>query len=158
MEDINRLPPEDEEPSIPRPKRPVFLMVSRSELEKRAAQVGTLTGQLIARLRDIRRRIQEPGQSGSHPLSQLRATARSKAQARIDDFRRQAKAQAEKWRQAALDRTTEFSRKARTRFEQTRTRANEIAHDHPLHVVLAAGVAGFLLGLFLRARRSSRAG
>ena len=158
MEDRHRLPPEDGEPSIPRPKRSAFLMVSGSELAKRAAQVGTLTGQLVALLRDARRRIQEPGQPGSHPLSQLGATARSKAQARIADLRKHANAQAEKWRQAALDMGTGLSRQARSRFEQTRTRATEIARDHPLHVVLAAGLAGFLLGVALRARRSSRAG
>ncbi len=148
---------EESETAIPRPDKPVFVEVSGSELKKRAAQVGALAGQTVALLRDVRERLQAPGQSRADRLSELGAAARTKTLTRIDELRRQAREHAEKWRQAALERTAQLRRQARGRYEETRSRAQRVARDYPLHVVLAAGVAGFLLGAALRIWRAHRA-
>jgi hypothetical protein len=46
---------------------------------------------------------------------------------------------------------------AKSNYHYTRRRAGEVAHDYPIHVALAAGAAGFLLGVGLRIWRSNRA-
>ncbi len=150
--------PEEKESAIPPPDQPVLVEVSGSELEKRAAQVGALAGQTVALLRDVRKRLQAPGQPRDDRLSELGAAARAKTLTRIDEIRRQAGEHAEKWRQAALEKTAELRRQARSRYDETRARAQEVARDYPLHVVLAAGAAGFLLGAMLRTWRANRGG
>jgi ElaB/YqjD/DUF883 family membrane-anchored ribosome-binding protein len=134
----------------------MFLEVSATTLEKRAAQLGTVAGEAVALLRDVRTRLQAPGgsQDRDDRLGQLGAAARAK----VDELRRQAAAHAEHWRQAAQEKAAELQRQAKTRYEQARTRTKDVIRDYPVHVVVVAGVAGFLLGVAVRAWRANRAG
>src|SRR2546423_120840 len=59
-------------------------------------------------------------------------------------------------RQAAVDKANELGSQVRTGYYRARLRANAVVRDYPLHVVLAVGAAGFLLGLGLRIWRASR--
>jgi ElaB/YqjD/DUF883 family membrane-anchored ribosome-binding protein len=148
--------PHEGEHAIPEHGRPVFVEISEKTLEKRAAQLGAAAGEAVALLRDIRRRLQEPGgreNRSEDRLGQLGA----KARARLDDLRQQAASQTEYWRRAAQEKVAGFQQQARSGYERARSRAQGIVSDYPLHVVVAAGVAGFLLGVTLRARRVSRA-
>lgn len=149
---------EDDEAGSPEFSPPVFLGISGTELERRAAKVGTAAGQAVALLRDVRRRLREPGQARDDRLSELGAAAKTRTRARIDDLRREAAARAEEWLRAAKEKTAELRRQARTGYEQARARATQVGRDYPLHVVLVAGVAGFLLGAALRTWRANRAG
>lgn len=150
--------PEEEGGAIPAPDRPVIIEISKNPLNRRAAQVGAIAGQAVALLRDIRSRLQEPGQPRNDRLSELGAKARAKTLTRINGLRRQAASRAETWRHAAREKTAQLRRQAQTRYERTRARATQIAHDDPLRVVVAAGVTGFLLGIALRTWRANRAG
>jgi ElaB/YqjD/DUF883 family membrane-anchored ribosome-binding protein len=38
-----------------------------------------------------------------------------------------------------------------------RQRARDVVHDYPVQVVVAAGLAGFIVGAVLRVRRTHRA-
>lgn len=158
MEETRTPSPDENEVAIPAPGRPVLIELRKSGLERSAAQAGALAGHTVGLLRDIRKRFEEPGQAHDDRLSELGATARARTRATVDEVRRKAGEHAEKWRQAALEKTAELRRQARDRYEQTRSRANQVARDYPVHVLLAAGVAGFLLGAALRTWRANRAG
>jgi ElaB/YqjD/DUF883 family membrane-anchored ribosome-binding protein len=156
MDDLRPRRPEDEddESAAPAPGRPVFVEVSETELQKRAAQVGKVAGTAVAVFRDARRRLQEPGEPRHDHLSELGATART----RVWELRRETADHVEDWRRAALEKTAELRRQAKSRYEQARERAGQLGHDHPLQVVAVAGIIGFLIGASLRIRRANRGG
>jgi len=134
---------------------PLLLKVGGTELEKRAAQVGKAAGTAVGVFRDARRRLREAHpEPGNDRLSALGAIARTRAW----ELRRKAAEQVEEWRRVAQEMTTELGRQARTGYENARDRARQTGRDYPVHVVIAAGVAGFLIGAGLRIRRSQRAG
>jgi hypothetical protein len=147
--------PERPEGGSPGLSPPLLLKVSGTELEKRAAQIGKVAGTAVAIFRDARRRLREPHQKpGNDHLSALGAIARTRAW----ELRREAAERTEDWRRAALEMTAELRRRAKTGYEKAWDRARQTGREYPVHVVIAAGVAGFLIGAGLRMRRSHRAG
>ncbi|HEY6306552.1 MAG TPA: hypothetical protein VI488_08875 [Candidatus Angelobacter sp.] len=144
--------PQDDEAASPQSPRPVFVEISGTELTRRAAQVGKVAGTAVAVFRDARRRLSEPGQAGDDRFSQFGATAST----RMKELRREAADRVEDWRRAVLDRTAELRREAKTGYDQARQRARQIGRDYPVHVVVAAGVVGFLIGAGMRMRRANR--
>jgi hypothetical protein len=134
--------------------RPVSVRRIRdTDLERTAAQIGAVAGHTYAALREARKILEEPGHgSAKDRLHELGAAA----QARTQELRRAAADLAEQWRRAAWDKTAELRAQARRGYEQARIRAKQAGEDYPLHVVLGAGVAGFLIGAALRTRRSHR--
>jgi hypothetical protein len=146
--------PEHSEGGSPEVSPPLLLKVGGTELEKRAAQVGKAAGTAVGVLRDARRRLGEQQEPGHDRLSALGAIARTRAW----ELRRKASEMAQDWRRAALEMTAEMGRQAKTGYEGARDRARQTGRDYPVHVVIAAGVAGFLMGAGLRMRRSHRAG
>jgi ElaB/YqjD/DUF883 family membrane-anchored ribosome-binding protein len=156
MDDLRPQRPEseDNESAAPGPTRPVFVEMSGTELQRRAAQVGKVAGTAVAVFRDARRRLREPGQTRDDHLSELGATART----RVWELRREAAEHAEDWRRAALEKTADLRRHAKADYEKVRERARQLGRDHPLQVVVAAGIVGFLIGAGLRIRRAHRGG
>lgn len=156
MDDLRPRSPqnEDGESAAPEPRRPVFIEISATKLQRHAAQVGKVAGTAVAVLRDARRRLSEPGQTRNDHLSELSATART----RVWELRREAAEHAQDWRRAALEKTAELRRQAKTDYEKLRARVLQVGRDHPLQVVAAAGIAGFLIGAGLRIRRAHRGG
>jgi ElaB/YqjD/DUF883 family membrane-anchored ribosome-binding protein len=158
MDDLRSRSPQDEdendESAAPEPRRPVFVEISGAELRRRAATVGKVAGTAVAVFRDARRRLREPGQTRDDHLSELGATART----RVWELRREAADHAEDWRRAALEKTAELRRQAKTSYDKVRGRAQQVGHDHPLQVVVVAGIVGFLIGAGLRIRRANRGG
>jgi ElaB/YqjD/DUF883 family membrane-anchored ribosome-binding protein len=145
---------EDSESAAPEPRRPVFVEISGTELQRRAVQVGKVAGTAVAVFRDARRRLREPGQTRDDHFSELGATART----RVWELRREAAEHAEDWRRAALEKTAELRRHAQADYEKVRARAVKVGREHPLQVVAAAGIVGFLIGAGLKIRRANRGG
>jgi len=108
-----------------------------SELERHARQIGTLAGRAVALLRQAQEKLND--------------------QESWDNARRSAEARAEDVRQAAVRHTQEWRRRAEGNYQQARERAREAARDYPVHVALAAGVAGFIVGAVLRIGGTHRA-
>ena len=57
----------------------------------------------------------------------------------------------------AREKTADLGRQARAGYFRARLRANQTAREYPVHVALAAGLVGFLIGVGLRIRRANRA-
>ena len=74
------------------------------------------------------------------------------------ELRREVTEHAEDWRRAAQEKTAEFRQQAQTEYKKVRARALQVGQDHPLQVVAAAGIVGFLIGAGLRIRRAHRGG
>lgn len=119
-----------------------------SELEKRARQIGTIAGQVVMKFRAAKG-LREPGGK----LDDLRSKATGKA----GEIRDQMSARAAEWRDALRERSIEFRRQAHVGYTRARERTDRLGHDYPWHVLLAAGIAGFVLGALLRARRNHHA-
>lgn len=134
---------------LPEPGNPTR---ADSELEKRARQVGNIAGTAVAILRHARQRLDDSKGEIGGQLNDLGSKAKSK----VREFRGTASVRAEEWRRVAQERTNELSSNARDRLERARDRVNQFGHDYPWHLVVTAGVMGFILGAALRVRRSSR--
>lgn len=155
MDESREPRPGDRESGIPL-SPPVLLKVTGRELEKRAAQLGTVAGKAVAVFREARRQWQQASQgSGEDCFAGLGATAKAKRVAEI--LRHQSAARSEQWRRTAHAKTADLRRQARSGYEQARARAQQVGRDYPTQVVIAAAVAGFLLGAGLRIWRSKRA-
>jgi hypothetical protein len=60
-------------------------------------------------------------------------------------------------RRQARAKTADLGRQARAGYFRARLRAIHTTREYPVHVALAAGVVGFLIGVGLRTRRANRA-
>ena len=78
------------------------------------------------------------------------------AKARTQELGEAAASRVDELRQAAADKASELGSQVRTGYYRARIRANTVVRDYPLHVVLAVGAAGFLLGVGLRIWRANR--
>lgn len=110
---------------------------SANQLERRARQIGTLAGRAVALLRQAQESL-----NNRESWSNLRSSTKDRA---------------EEIRGAAARRTQEWRHEAESRYEQARERARQAARDYPVHVAVAAGIAGFFVGAALRIRRTHRA-
>jgi len=148
--DISR---DDSEENSVELKEPVSVKRIRdTELERLAEEVGTIAGQAVALVRQVRGTLGERKRWKSG-IDDFRASAKD----RVQELRRSAEAHAEEWRRLALEKTEELRKQARTRYQHTRVRAEQISRDHPLQTVIAAGATGFLLGIALRRKKAHHA-
>ena len=137
-------------PEAPAPQRLELLPAdsAHSTLEKRARQVGTIAGQVVARVRGARSSI-KPKEN----LRNLRETASNKK----DQILQQASARVGEWREVLRDRSAHLGRRAKSQYGETRERAERLGYDYPWRVLAGAGITGLIIGAALRIRRSSRA-
>jgi ElaB/YqjD/DUF883 family membrane-anchored ribosome-binding protein len=126
--------------------------IRNTELERLAGDIGAIAGQAVALVRQVRETVGERKRWKSG-IDDLRTSAKG----RVQELRRSAEAHAQEWRRLALEKTEELKKQARARYEQTRGRAEQIGRDYPVQTVLAAGAAGFLLGVALRRRKAHHA-
>jgi hypothetical protein len=116
----------------------------------RAQQIGTALGTAVSSVRKARERLRE-----------LRSETTEAAVTRLSELAGTAKTKAQEWGQAAATRATEVgeavAEKAGQLGEHARLRANQISRDYPLHVVVAAGAVGILVGIGMRVWRANRA-
>ena len=162
-------------PNFTKPSDPEHLLPqhNRTALEERASQVGSVVGKVVVMLRRTQNTLKDVPNipsNAANRINNLADAARMKAQDaanRISDLADAAKARTQELgevaasrvdelRQAAVDKANELGSQVRTGYYRARLRANAVVRDYPLHVVLAVGAAGFLLGLGLRIWRASR--
>lgn len=150
------------------------LALPPSALEERARQVGTAMGKVVVMLRRSQRQLKDIGaekaDEANARINVLADTARTKAQeaasrigemadaarARSQELMEEAAARAQESKQAALNRASELRERAKINYYRARLRANQIARDYPVQVVLAAGAVGMLVGIGLRIWRANR--
>ncbi len=130
--------------------RRIAMSKAESDLEQRARRVGSAAGTMVALLRDAKHKLNESDLwKSTNPLSDLRTTAKGKAQ----ELRHTAEFRAQEWRRAALERMAEFRPQAKPGDEQVHGQSKN-ERGYALPVVAAAGIVGFLLGAGLKAWKS----
>src|SRR5947199_1048940 len=146
---------------------------NRTALEERASQVGSAVGKVVVMLRrtqDTLKNVASTGGNATNSINDLANAARAKAQdaanhisdladaakARTQEIGEAAASRVDEFRQAAAGKASELGSQVRTGYYRARIRANTVVRDYPLHVVLAVGAAGFLLGAGLRIWRANR--
>jgi ElaB/YqjD/DUF883 family membrane-anchored ribosome-binding protein len=152
------------------PAEPVRLQGARREgnttLEEKARQVGSAMGKAVVTLRQARDTLKdvatETGEVAAIRAGEMRNKAReagTRLAANVTDKTRQwseaAASGAERLRQTAVEKVSEARSQIKTGYYRTRLRANQMVREYPLHVVLAVGGIGFLLGIGLRIWRSN---
>ena len=162
-------------PNFTNPSDPERLLPehNRTALEERASQVGSVVGKVVVMLRRTQNTLKDVPNipsNAANRINNLADAARMKAQdaanrisgladaakARTQELGEVAASRVDELRQAAVDKANELGSQVRTGYYRARLRANAVVGDYPLHVVLAVGAAGFLLGLGLRIWRASR--
>ncbi len=146
---------------------------NKSALEQRASQVGAAMGKVVVMLRKSQDRLKdmasEKGEEASTRLNDLTETAKGRAQdaaAQVQELADAAKVKTQEWtrtasvradelRHLAAEKASELRSRARVNYYRARLRANQISRDYPIHVVLAAGAVGLLLGAGMRIWRAS---
>jgi ElaB/YqjD/DUF883 family membrane-anchored ribosome-binding protein len=91
--------------------------------------------------------LQERATQVGSSLGRVVAALRN-SQTKLRDSATQAK-------EAAVTQMQGMKRQIKTSYEGTREGAQKVMHDYPVHVVLAAGVVGLLLGMSLRIWRAN---
>jgi len=136
-----------------------------SSLEQRAAALGAAAGKVVYMVKQARATAHNLPE---HPALDRLGGLAEEVKARAEHLRVVAAERARQLVQDARDKSAELAAHARaegrklrlqaqSNYHNTRRRAREVAHDYPVHVALAAGAAGFLLGVGLRIWRSNRA-
>jgi ElaB/YqjD/DUF883 family membrane-anchored ribosome-binding protein len=165
-------PGSDPYPAVPRQSS--ALPEGKPALEQIAIQIGATLGKAVVVLRSAPDKIKAVAEEtrgvAASRMNDLAGTARARAEdaaARVAEITDDARVKAQEWteaaasraeemRRAAAERAAELRSRARARFSQARLQANQVVHDHPLQVVLAAGAVGLVLGAVLRVWRSNR--
>lgn len=135
-----------------------------TQLEQRAAELGAAAGKVVYMVR----RARSSAKNLPDPVLDRLGGLAEEARLRAEHLRTTAAERGRHWVQLAREKAAEVashareeSRKlrqqARSNYAVTRRKADEVAHDYPVHVALAAGAAGFLIGVSLRIWRSNRA-
>jgi len=121
-----------------------------SRLVQRARQIGRLAGQVVAVTRQAQELIQDMRQrlQGSELSAEVLGRARTLGE--------EAAAEANALREDAGNKAGEPGQRVRSAAERTWQRGRAAVHEHPAEVVLAAGIAGLVLGSALRLGRSHR--
>ncbi len=79
------------------------------------------------------------------------------ARDRAEEIGQAAAQRAREWTEALRERTFEMRRQVRNGLYRARLHTTRATRDYPVQVALAAGAAGFVLGVALRIRRAYRA-
>jgi ElaB/YqjD/DUF883 family membrane-anchored ribosome-binding protein len=148
-----------ERASIERP------LIERTSLEQRAAELGAAAGRIALIMRETKENVENLAQHGIYDRvirlaenARIRSESlRRRAGARVQELTHAVQGKAAELGQQAREKTTELGRQARSQYYRTRLKANQTVREHPVETALAAGAAGFLLGVALRIRRASRA-
>jgi ElaB/YqjD/DUF883 family membrane-anchored ribosome-binding protein len=139
---------------------------AKSPIEERAGQAGATLGKAVAVVRNIGDRLRTSadnrglGDKVSDIADQTKARAQEIAgqtKARAQEIGEAAASRAEEWGRILRERLEHLRRRARHQLREGNVRARRATRDYPLQVALAAGAAGFLIGVLLRIRRASRA-
>jgi ElaB/YqjD/DUF883 family membrane-anchored ribosome-binding protein len=139
--------------------------IERSSLKQRAAELGAAAGKIALIMRETKENVENLAQYGIYDrMNRLAENARirteslrRRAGARMQEVTHAVQDKAAELAQQAREKTTELGRQARSNYYRVRLKANQTVREHPVETALAAGAAGFLVGVALRIRRASRA-
>jgi ElaB/YqjD/DUF883 family membrane-anchored ribosome-binding protein len=139
--------------------------IQSSSLEQRAAELGAAAGRIALIMRETKENVENLAQHGIYDrVKRLAENARirteslrRRAGARVQELTHAIQGKAADLRYQAREKTTEVGRQAKSNYYRVRLKANQTVREHPVETALAAGAAGFLLGVALRIRRASRA-
>ncbi|MBZ5505973.1 MAG: hypothetical protein LAO78_10845 [Acidobacteriia bacterium] len=160
------IPNFDTYPSTPPPGEPVsYKGLERSSLEQRAADLGAAAGRIALIMKQTRdnlenlahysiyERLSGLAENALHRSERLRRVAATKVQG----LTHIAQDKATELSRQAREKTAELGRHARSNYYRVRLKASQTVRDYPVETAVAAGVAGFLIGVGLRIRRAKRA-
>jgi ElaB/YqjD/DUF883 family membrane-anchored ribosome-binding protein len=139
--------------------------IQSSSLEQRAAELGAAAGRIALIMRKTKENVEN---LAHHRIYDRVRRLAENARNRTESVRRRAGAQVQKLAHVAQDKaaelghqarekTAELGQQARSNYYRARLKANQTVREYPVETALAAGAAGFLLGVALRIRRASRA-
>ena len=136
-----------------------------SSLEQHAAELGTAAGKVVVMMRRTKENLENLTQHAIYDrVSELAETAVAKAEqlqhiaaTRTQELSHAAQVKAAELGRQAREKSAELARQAKARYESAQRQARQTVHDYPVHVALAAGAVGFLIGVALRVRRANRA-
>lgn len=139
--------------------------MGRSALEQRAADLGAAAGRIALIMRETKENVESLAQRGIYDrVNRLAEAARIRTEslrrrtgARMQEITHAAQDKAAELGQQAREKTAELGRQARANYYRARLKANQTVREYPVETALAAGAAGFLLGVALRIRRANRA-
>jgi hypothetical protein len=137
------------------PNRLLAAETESSSLEQYGAQLGSAAGMAVVALRRAQDAVRV--MTIQTHVTDIASTRLEEAAARLQQVREQAMSHAEQWGRNARVQAMEWRRQAKKELYRARLRAREIQNVYPVHVVIAAGVAGLALGTGLRIWRSLRA-
>lgn len=120
-------------------------------LERSARKAGWTLGRLVAALRG---KQQEFRSSGPGSASEKIRVITERSRARAQETGEIAASRLQEWGEIARERGEEVMRRAQEWCNQAQARARIAAQEKPVQVALAAGAAGFVLGMTLRIRRA----
>jgi ElaB/YqjD/DUF883 family membrane-anchored ribosome-binding protein len=136
-----------------------------SSLEQHAAELGAAAGKVVVMMRQTKENLENLTQTAIYDrVSELAEAAVAKAEqlqhiaaTRTQEISHAAQVKAAELGRQAREKSAELARQAKARYESAQRQAKQTVHDYPVHVAVAAGVVGFLIGIALRVRRANRA-
>ncbi len=136
-----------------------------TSLKQRAAELGAAAGRIALIMRETKENVENLAQRGIYDRARgLAETARIRSEslrrragARVQELTHAVQDKTAALGQQAREKTVELGRKAKSNYYRVRLKANQTVREYPVETALAAGAAGFLLGVALRIRRASRA-
>ena len=139
--------------------------IESSSLKQRAAELGAAAGRIALIMRETKENVENLAQRGIYDRAkELAENARLRTEslrrrtgARVQELTHAVQDKAAELRDQAREKTVELGRQARSNYNRVRLKANQTVREHPVETALAAGAAGFLVGVALRIRRASRA-
>lgn len=117
-------------------------------LERAARKTGWALGRLVAAARE---RLRE---NGLENASEKVRVISEQGKARSQETGEFVAARVENWGELARERGREFVLQSREWWSRSKARIQTAAMESPVEVALAAGAAGFVLGVVLRIRRA----
>lgn len=154
-------------------EQPHLKVVARREnptvLEDKARQLGTAAGKAVVTLRDARDTLKDiasetrevaaigisdatnKAREATRRISNIAAKVKNKTQ----ELGQTATFRASQLGQVAAAKAADVSSEVKLGYYRARLRADQVVREYPLHVVLTAGVVGFLMGVGLRMWRSN---
>jgi ElaB/YqjD/DUF883 family membrane-anchored ribosome-binding protein len=139
--------------------------IESSSLKQRAAELGAAAGKIALIMRETKENVENLAQHRIYDRVRRLAenarirteSLRRRAGTRVQELTHAAQGKAADLRHQARQKTTELGWQARANYNRVRLKANQTVREYPVETALAAGAAGFLLGVALRIRRASRA-
>ncbi len=136
------------------PELPPAERDANTRLKQAAAQTGHAAGRTVASVREIPRRMQEQltGDTETGKVEEIKNRLSDAA----DQARQSVAETYDKTKQQAAETYRQTQVRAAELVDRARIHSRRIVDEYPLHIIAAAAMVGFALGVVLRIWRSSR--